>query len=91
MRHGLQIDPPNRFQKFHSIPDEEHLEWDTEYQDSRGDRPIQHLADASKSIVSESASAEISFRLSVDPCRGCQNGSRSCAVADEFSGTGARV
>ena len=32
VRHGSQIDPPNRFEKVHVVPDWEQLEWDVEWE-----------------------------------------------------------
>jgi DNA repair photolyase len=78
MRHGSMIDPPNRFERVRHEPDLEHLAWDTEYLDARDDRKIEYLADASKSIVSENDSPDVSFRYSVNPYRGCLHGCSYC-------------
>ena len=78
MRHGSMIDPPNRFEKTHSVPDLEHLEWDEEYRHSLNDRKIEYLSDASKSIVSENKSPDIPFRYSINPYRGCIHGCSYC-------------
>lgn len=76
MRHGSQIDPPNRFEKVHFESDPEHLEWDTEYRNAIHNRPIEYIADTSKSIVAENSSPDIPFRFSLNPYRGCIH---SCA------------
>lgn len=76
MRHGSQIDPPNRFERTHVETDNEHLEWDTEYLKERQDRRIEYIYDSSKSIVSENNSPDIPFRFSLNPYRGCIH---SCA------------
>ena len=43
MRHGSQIDPPNRFESVHAEPDLDHMEWDTEYLNSQSNRPVEYL------------------------------------------------
>ncbi|WP_013627236.1 PA0069 family radical SAM protein [Rubinisphaera brasiliensis] len=78
VRHGSQIDPPNRFEKVHVVPDWEQLEWDVEYQQERADRPVQYLADASRSIVSENDSPDVPFRYSINPYRGCAHACPYC-------------
>ncbi|MGE3775729.1 MAG: PA0069 family radical SAM protein [Pirellulaceae bacterium] len=78
MRHGSSLDPPNRFDKTHSEADYEHLEWDDEYLRQSGDRPVQYLADASKSIVVENNSPDVPFRYSVNPYRGCVHACSYC-------------
>ncbi len=78
MRHGSNLDPPNRFDRVHAEADFEHLEWDSEYLKERTDRRIQYLSDASKSIVSENDSPDIPFRFSVNPYRGCAHACPYC-------------
>ena len=78
MRHGSQLDPPNRFEKTHSVADYEQLEWDDEYLRQREDRPIEYLADTSQSIVMENDSPDIAFRYSVNPYRGCVHACSYC-------------
>lgn len=78
MRHGSQLDPPNRFDKTHTTPDLEHLAWDDEYLNGRLERPIEYLADASQTIVSENDSPDIAFRYSVNPYRGCIHACSYC-------------
>ncbi|MDA1052191.1 MAG: PA0069 family radical SAM protein [Planctomycetota bacterium] len=78
MRHGSRIDPPNRFERIHGEPDDEHLEWDTEYLDDRQDRRIEYLADSSKSVVSENNSPDVPFRYSLNPYRGCIHACSYC-------------
>lgn len=78
MRHGSNLDPPNRFERIHSEADVEHVEWDDEYLTQRSDRKIQYLTDASKSIVSENDSPDIPFRFSVNPYRGCAHACPYC-------------
>ncbi|HWL09123.1 MAG TPA: PA0069 family radical SAM protein [Planctomicrobium sp.] len=78
MRHGSNLDPPNRFDRIHTEADLEHLEWDDEYLKERTDRKIQYLTDSSKSIVSENDSPDIPFRYSVNPYRGCAHACPYC-------------
>ncbi|MDZ4684950.1 MAG: PA0069 family radical SAM protein [Planctomycetaceae bacterium] len=78
MRHGSQLDPPNRFDKSHAVPDFEHLEWDTEYLATRHDRRIEYLPDSSQSLVTSNDSPDIPFRYSVNPYRGCAHGCAYC-------------
>ena len=78
MRHGSNIDPPNRFEKTYSEIDFEHLEWDTEYLDERNNRQIEYIDDTSRSIVSENDSPDIPFRYSVNPYRGCIHACSYC-------------
>lgn len=78
MRHGSQIDPPNRFEQIHGERDDEHLEWDTEYLSRRQDRRIEYLTDNSKSVVSENNSPDVPFRYSLNPYRGCVHSCSYC-------------
>jgi len=78
MRHGSNIDPPNRFETVHRELDLEHLEWDEEYLHGLENRRIQYIFDASKSVVSENASPDIPFRYSLNPYRGCAHSCPYC-------------
>ncbi len=78
MRHGSQLNPPNRFERVHVEPDLEHLEWDDEYLKGRLSQPVQYLPDSAKSIVSENDSPDVPFRYSVNPYRGCVHGCAYC-------------
>jgi len=78
MRHGSNLDPPNRFEKTHVEPDAEHLEWDVEYFNERADRRIEYVPDTSKSLVTSNQSPDISFRYSVNPYRGCVHACSYC-------------
>lgn len=78
MRHGSRIDPPNRFDRFHAERDLEQVEWDAEYLDGLDDRKIEYLTDASRTLVTENDSPDISFRYSVNPYRGCAHGCSYC-------------
>lgn len=78
MRHGSNIDPPNRFERIHAEVDFEQLEWDVEYLKERADRKVQYLADTARSIVSENNSPDVPFRYSVNPYRGCVHACPYC-------------
>lgn len=78
MRHGSRLDPPNRFETTQAIPDYEHLEWDTEYLDSRHDRRIEYLPDTSQTLVTSNDSPDVHFTYSVNPYRGCAHGCSYC-------------
>jgi DNA repair photolyase len=76
--HGSMIDPPNRFEKSHREVDFDHVEWDQEYLEGLGHRPIEYLADMSRSIVSRNDSPDVPFTYSVNPYRGCAHGCAYC-------------
>ncbi len=76
MRHGSNLDPPNRFVATHTEPDLEHLEWDIEYREQP--RRIEYIDDHSKSIVTENSSPDLNFRYSLNPYRGCAHGCSYC-------------
>lgn len=78
MRHGSNIDPPNRFETVHQEADLEHLEWDQEHLRTLTHRRIEYVFDSSRSIVSENKSPDIPFRYSVNPYRGCGHGCAYC-------------
>ena len=78
MRHGSQIDPPNRFETQHRELDLEHVEWDKEYLHQIENRKIEYLTDTSKTIVAQNDSPDIPFRYSVNPYRGCIHACAYC-------------
>ncbi len=78
MRHGSKLDPPNRFERTHAVPDLEHLEWDTEYLAERENRRIEYIPDDSQTIVTENNSPDINYRYSVNPYRGCIHACAYC-------------
>lgn len=89
MRHGSEIDPPNRFEKVHHEPDLDHLEWDQEH--LRVGRQVEYLSDATQTIVSENRSPDIPFRYSLNPYRGCGHACPYCYArpGHEFLGLNA--
>lgn len=78
MRHGSNINPPNRFESIHREPDLEHLEWDQEHLASSSNRKIEYIDDTSQSIISENSSPDIPFRYSLNPYRGCAHACSYC-------------
>lgn len=78
MRHGSNINPPNRFETVRQETDLGHFQWDQEYQRTLDGRKIEYLSDASRSIVSENNSPDIPFRYSLNPYRGCAHACSYC-------------
>ena len=78
MRHGSNLDPPNRFERVRSELDSQHGEWDAESSGEPVRRAIEYLPDDSKSIVSTNDSPDIPFRFSVNPYRGCAHACPYC-------------
>lgn len=78
MRHGSQLDPPNRFEAVHATFDPEHFEGGEDFLDSRLERSIEYIPDHSRSIVSQNDSPDIAFRYSVNPYRGCIHACSYC-------------
>ena len=91
MRHGSNLDPPNRFEHVHRETELEHLEWDQEYLHALTHRKIEYIEDASQSIVSENKSPDIPFRYSINPYRGCAHACSYCYArpGHEFLGMNA--
>ena len=78
MRHGSQIDPPNRFDTVQIERDCEHLAWDEEYLRALKHRRVKYFEDMSETIISENDSPDIPFRYSLNPYRGCAHGCSYC-------------
>lgn len=78
MRHGSNIDPPNRFETIHQVPDLDNLDWDYDPLDALTNRKIEYQDDSSKTIVSENSSPDIPFRFSINPYRGCVHACSYC-------------
>lgn len=78
MRHGSNLDPPNRFESIQRQPDFAD-EWeDSEASPKSDQRRIEYIADESKSIVTENDSPDIPFRYSINPYRGCIHACAYC-------------
>lgn len=78
VRHGSQIDPPNRFESVTAERVYDDLEWDQEYLNGIANRKIEYSEDSSRSIVSQNSSPDIPFRYSINPYRGCVHGCSYC-------------
>lgn len=78
MRHGSNIDPPNRFEAIQRTDDLEHLEWDQEHLSALKNRKIEYFFDSSQSIISENHSPDLPFRYSINPYRGCVHACSYC-------------
>ncbi len=73
-----QSSPPNRFEKFHAVPDYEQLEHDEDFLEELGTLNTEFLPDTSKSIITENDSPDVTFRYSLNPYRGCEHGCAYC-------------
>ena len=78
IRHGSNLNPPNRFESVHHEPEWDQLEWDDEHRRSVLNPQVEYIADSSQSIVAENTSPDIPFRYSVNPYRGCGHGCSYC-------------
>jgi DNA repair photolyase len=85
---GSQLDPPNRFEATHHVPDLEQVEHDAEYLDALARRKTETIPDRARSIVTENDSPDVGFRYSVNPYRGCEHGCAYCFArpSHEFLG-----
>ena len=78
MRHGTNLDPPNRFEKIQFERNLEDVSWDAEYLDELAKRKVEFLDDDSQTIVSTNNSPDLNFRYSINPYRGCEHGCSYC-------------
>lgn len=78
MRHGSNIDPPNRFHSIHTESDFEQLSEEDPHHANHLRRPVEYLPDDSQSIVSKNNSPDISFQYSLNPYRGCVHACSYC-------------
>lgn len=72
---GTGTDPPNRFEALHIVPD---IDPDAFDEDEPDRTPTRFYRDASRSILAENHSPDISFRYSLNPYRGCEHGCIYC-------------
>jgi len=70
---GAAENPPNRFERRHTVEDPEALE-----EDELRRVPTEFLRDASRNVLSENDSPDVGFRWSVNPYRGCEHGCVYC-------------
>ena len=78
MRHGSEINPPNRFESIELERQLGDVEDDQEYLYSLTNQPIEYVFDQSKTVISENRSPDIPFRYSLNPYRGCIHGCSYC-------------
>ena len=78
MRHGSNIDPPNRFETHHVERVLDDVAWDDEYLNALGSRNIEYIEDQSESIVASNASPDLPFNFSLNPYRGCVHACSYC-------------
>lgn len=74
-RRGTRVNPPNRFQRYHSEP----LEIDVPRGET--DDPgegTQFFTDASRSVLARNDSPDVPFTFSLNPYRGCEHGCIYC-------------
>ncbi len=70
---GAHVAPANRFEARRLVDDFEQLDEADEMLDERR-VPTVFFDDDSKTIIRENDSPDISFRFSITPYRGCENG-----------------
>lgn len=75
---GSALRPPNRFGETHAHTDYEHFAEEPELLAELAVSRTVYLPDASRSIISENESPDLSFRYSLNPYRGCQHGCAYC-------------
>ncbi len=78
MRHGSNIDPPNRFLKTINVSDLEQVADDEDYLKTLAHRPIEYFEDQSETIVSHNESPDVPFNYSLNPYRGCIHACAYC-------------
>ncbi|MEZ6106851.1 MAG: hypothetical protein R3B96_12205 [Pirellulaceae bacterium] len=78
MRHGSNLDPPNRFERVRQELDLEHWEWDQEH--PRSDSSINRVSRGSQREHRrrKQFSPDIPFRYSLNPYRGCVHACAYC-------------
>src|SRR5688500_4042082 len=75
---GAAVQPANPYLPVQQHADLEQVEADQEYLDQLHRPPTQYISDLSQSIVTENDSADVGFRFSVNPYRGCAHGCSYC-------------
>ncbi len=78
MRHGSNIDPPNRFEVIRMEVDGDALDDDEELRRQQLTRPVEYLSDQTQSVIGENNSPDVPFRYSLNPYRGCVHGCAYC-------------
>lgn len=78
MRHGSNIDPPNRFETHHTERTFDDVAWDDEYLKSVQKRSVEYIDDQSETIVASNSSPDLPFSFSLNPYRGCAHACSYC-------------
>ena len=78
MRHGSNIDPPNRFEAIRQEWWLDDVAEDEEYLESIRNRKIEYIEDASQTIVAKNNSPDLPFNYSINPYRGCVHACAYC-------------
>ena len=88
MRHGSNIDPPNRFEQITRFQDWEQLDAEEQQTAETISRDITYFDDETQCIVAENDSPDIPFRYSINPFRGCVHACAYCYARNthEFLG-----
>jgi DNA repair photolyase len=68
---GANLNPPNRFERLHLEPLDDHWEDDRTVE-------TEFLVDASRTILAKNDSPDLDFTYSVNPYRGCEHGCVYC-------------
>jgi len=88
---GTPTSPPNRFERLHVEPDDEHRD----PSDDEPERSPQTVFydDSSRSVVTENDSPDVPFRFSLNPYRGCEHGCSYCFArpSHEYLGLNAGI
>lgn len=78
MRHGSNLDPPNRFESLRTERIFDDVAEDAEYLMSVEDRKIEYIEDETESIVATNRSPDLPFNYSLNPYRGCIHACSYC-------------
>ncbi len=78
MRHGSNIDPPNRFESIRTERLFDDVASDVEYLESIKNRKIEFIEDRSETIVASNNSPDLPFNFSLNPYRGCIHACSYC-------------
>lgn len=80
MRRGSQLHPPNPFERFHVVVDDEVRE-ERRQADPEDEPPSPRTAffvDDTQSLITKNESPDLSFEYSLNPYRGCEHGCAYC-------------
>ena len=88
---GTPTAPPNRFERLHVEPDDEHRD-PTDHGGEQSPQTI-FYDDSSRSVVTQNDSPDVPFRFSLNPYRGCEHGCSYCFArpSHEYLGLNAGI